>query len=214
MSPDAVAGDVSDPMSQRAFAYNRSNAVSYTDPTGLYVYAEDVPTWERTRIDASAKVIKAHADKAARANRQRYESTHDKTYLDRATQLETLSHDMTAGTTDLTIHTMNAPNYKYGGYVESGTHGSDMTLNVGNHEDVEESLATEALNAGMQRDNSPYHDGFLLASVHDELRNAAIKIGLEPMDDLEDASTDYFADVYVNVFFGSGSDVLPYHKDR
>jgi YD repeat-containing protein len=35
MTPDRFAGDVNDPMSQRSFAYNRGNGLSYSDPSGF-----------------------------------------------------------------------------------------------------------------------------------------------------------------------------------
>jgi YD repeat-containing protein len=40
-SPDAYAGDVHDPMSQKAYAWNRNNPYQYSDPSGF------VPTWDQ-----------------------------------------------------------------------------------------------------------------------------------------------------------------------
>src|SRR6202011_6041041 len=44
-SPDAYAGDVHDPMSQKPFMWNRNNPYAYSDPSGydtIYYYARNV----------------------------------------------------------------------------------------------------------------------------------------------------------------------------
>src|ERR1039458_4422386 len=40
-TPDAYAGDVSDPMSQKPFMYDGNNPIAYSDPSGYQTIEED-----------------------------------------------------------------------------------------------------------------------------------------------------------------------------
>ncbi|MDQ6732549.1 MAG: hypothetical protein M3Z35_00300, partial [Nitrospirota bacterium] len=55
-SPDPYAGDVHDPMSQKPFMWNRNNPVSYSDPSGYYVFDNGSHN-QRTEFDNTAKEV-------------------------------------------------------------------------------------------------------------------------------------------------------------
>ena len=55
-APDAYAGDVHDPMSQKPFMWNKNNPLQYSDPSGYYTF-DNGTSDQQKQFDAAAKAM-------------------------------------------------------------------------------------------------------------------------------------------------------------
>lgn len=89
-TPDAYAGDASDPMSRKSYMWNRNNAFAYSDPTGYYI-CPDCSDAQNQQLDSDAAASRALVA-------QRMASIKNKQDSALYARLKSLLDDLTKGT--------------------------------------------------------------------------------------------------------------------
>lgn len=208
-APDAYAGDVQDPMSQKPYSWNRNNGLAYADPSGFYAFASDVTAPQRATIARAEENIRRNAVKARAENERLLNESGDLKYAKKMAAFDALIADATPGGGSVIISTEDTGAIDQAG---GAGPGGIVLVNMASR-GLEGSLAEEQLNAEFMMPGSPFYSDMQKALAMDKARNAA-----EPWEAMlaygePFGHGDFNADKVVNQFLGGGVGNLPYELD-